>query len=184
MKKKDVEVEWFTEKRKVSDLKFHPRNPRTLSKKSHDDLLKSFNKYNYAELVAINKDNTILAGHQRISIMKELGWEDKEIEVRVPNVLLSKRDADGYLLISNKVSGDWDMDIMANQWEMEELIEGGFTEEELYGKIQEEEKDSSINELDLNQRPILEISCDSQEHQRKLYEEMSSRGLECRILNL
>lgn len=130
------DVEWKTEKRFIKDLIPHPRNPRSLSKRSHKDLINSLQKYNYVELAAINLDNMILAGHQRIHVMQDIGWGEKEIEVRVPSRLLTQKECDNYLLISNKVTGDWDYDIMSNQWEEQELFEGGFNEEDLVGKYE------------------------------------------------
>jgi 16S rRNA G966 N2-methylase RsmD len=119
-------------------LKDHPTNPRILSKKNHDDLLKSFEEFDYVELVAINKDNTILAGHQRVHIMIELGWSDKEIEVRVPSKQLTKKQADEYLIRSNRNTGTWDFDILANNFEMDELCEWGFTLED-FGVVDEDD---------------------------------------------
>ncbi|MEM0167474.1 MAG: DNA modification methylase [Thermoplasmatales archaeon] len=141
---------WTTEKRKVGDLKDHPSNPRTLSKASHDELIKSFDEFDYVELVAVNTDNTILAGHQRVHIMMELGWQDIEIEVRVPNRDLTKREAKKYLLRSNKNVGDWDWDLLANDFELDELLEVGFTEEEMVGNFDEEDEETSDEDDDFN----------------------------------
>jgi len=139
---------WKTEKRKVSELKDHKSNPRTLSKKSHDELLKSFNEFDYVELVAINSDNTILAGHQRVHIMHELGWNEKEIEVRIPSRKLNDKEAKKYLLRSNKNVGEWDFDILANDFEIDELLDVGFTEDELIGNLElEEEASTEENEI-------------------------------------
>ncbi len=110
----------------MNELRVHPNNPRQLSKKSHAQLLKSFKKFNYAELAAINADGTILAGHQRVNIMLELGWGENEIEVRVPNRQLSKKDGEEYLIRSNKNTGDWDYDILANVYDLPDLIDYGF----------------------------------------------------------
>lgn len=132
---------WSTERRKVQDLKDHPNNPRTLSKKSHEELLKSFEEFDYVELAAIDFDNTIVAGHQRVHIMLELGWHEKEIEVRVPNRKLTNKEQKKYLLVSNKVTGDFDYDILANQFEMEELFDAGFVEEDLLGHISKDDKE-------------------------------------------
>lgn len=142
---------WTTEKRKVSELKDHPDNPRSLSKKSHADLLKSFEEFDYVELAAIDYDNTIVAGHQRIHIMLELGWNDREIDVRVPNRKLSDKEQRKYLLVSNKVTGDFDYDILANRFEVEELFDAGFEESDLIGHIGEEEEDEELDEKDYDE---------------------------------
>src|SRR5579862_8947576 len=122
-------IKWKTETRKISELKEHPTNPRTLSKQAHKELVKSFEEFDYAELIAINTDNTILAGHQRIRIMQELGWDD-EIEVRVPESTLTDEQAKEYLIRSNKNTGDWDFDILANEFELPDLCRWGFEEKD------------------------------------------------------
>jgi hypothetical protein len=178
-------ITWKTEKRKVSDLKDHPSNPRTLSKKSHDELLKSFNEFDYVELVAINSDNTILAGHQRVHIMIELGWIDKEIEVRIPNRKLNVKEAKKYLLRSNKNIGDWDLDILANQFDLDELLEVGFTEEELFGNTDESPNpEKHMDEINLNSKLLIEITCQNEKDQRNIFEELENRGYKCKILTL
>lgn len=142
---------WTTEKRKVSELKDHPNNPRSLSKKTHADLLKSFEEFDYVELAAIDFDNTIVAGHQRIHIMLELGWGDREIDVRVPNRKLTTKEQRKYLLVSNKVTGDFDYDILANQFEVEELFDAGFVEADLIGHIGEEDEEEELDEKDYDE---------------------------------
>lgn len=156
-KKKEDQITWVTEKRRVDDLIDNPKNPRTLSKKTHKELLDSFEKFGYCETVAINLDNMIIAGHQRTHIMKELGWGDREIEVRVPCRKLTQKEAESYLLISNKVTGDFDMDLLANEWEIDFLCENGFTLEELgLGD------DISIDEVnEVNESCNFTIKCDN-----------------------
>jgi hypothetical protein len=128
------DVEWTNSKRLIKDLKPHPKNPRVLSKHSHAKLIESLSEFNYVETAVINLDNQILAGHQRIYCMQDIGWGDREIDVRIPSRKLTRKEADKYLLMSNKVSGDWDWDILADQWEEEQLIEAGFLKQEIYGK--------------------------------------------------
>lgn len=137
---------WSTEKRLVKDLKDHPQNPRTLSKRNHDELVKSFEEFGYVEVAAIDRDDTILAGHQRVHIMLELGWQDTEIDVRVPNRKLTDRERRKYLLRSNKNTGDFDYDILANEFEVDELYDAGFIAGDLLGHIKAEEEEDSDGE--------------------------------------
>ena len=123
-------MKWKTEKRKISELKECEYNPRQLTKKQYKDLKKSISKFGLCEIPVINKDNTIIAGHQRIKILKEKS-PDAEIEVRVPLKKLNKEQFDEYLIRSNKNTGEWDYDELANHYEIEDLIEYGFDESEL-----------------------------------------------------
>lgn len=120
-------MNWTTEKRAISQLKAHPKNPRILTEKQHEQLTQSLKSFNLAEIPVINKDNTILAGHQRIRIMKELHGEDFVIEVRVPDRQLTDNEADEYLIRSNKNTGEWNFEELANNFENEDLTDWGFT---------------------------------------------------------
>lgn len=130
-------IKWTTQRRRLGQLKAYEHNPRTLSKKEHDDLRRSIDKFDLAELPAVNLDNTIVAGHQRITILKEKYGPQHEIEVRVPNRKLTEKEFDEYLVRSNKNTGSWDFDILANSFEVDELIDWGFRPDELVWDVEE-----------------------------------------------
>ena len=126
MPKKIEKLEWNTEKRAVSELIPHSNNPRIMTAKQVNDLTKSLNRFNLVEIPAINTDNTILAGHQRLKIMQLLGRGDEVIDVRVPSRPLTKQEVDEYLIRSNKNTGDWDFEMLANVFEVPDLTDWGF----------------------------------------------------------
>ena len=134
-----VDIEWRTEKRLISELKDHPKNPRIITKAQLDQLKKSLKKFNYVETVVINIDNTILAGHMRVKAMKAMKKGKQEIDVRVPNRMLTPEEAEEYLIRSNKNTGEWDWEILANEFETDKLFDWGFTEDELQFKGPKEE---------------------------------------------
>jgi len=76
-------LEWATEKRKVSELIPYQGNPRQLTEKQAKDLSTSLERFNLADPIVINTDNTIIGGHQRINILKQAG--DLTVDVRVPS---------------------------------------------------------------------------------------------------
>lgn len=103
-------LEWFTQKRKVNDLIPFLGNPRKMTPKQTSDLKRSLKKFNLAELPAVNTDNQIVAGHQRLKVLQLLGRGEEMIEVRVPNRKLTKEEYEQYLITSNAVHGDWDFE--------------------------------------------------------------------------
>ena len=127
---KQKPLSWITEKRKVSDLITYEKNPRTLSEEQKEHLAESFRRFNYVELVAINTDGTIISGNQRIKILNYLGRSDEEIEVRLPNRSLSKKEFEEYLLRANKNSGSWDFS-MLKEFDTEFLLDIGFNNNDL-----------------------------------------------------
>ena len=107
-------LNWKTEKRKVSDLKYFGGNPREMTEKQAGDLLKSIKKFNLVEIPAIDTNNRVIAGNMRIEALKKLGKENEVIDVRVPNRELTEEEAKEYLIRSNKNTGQWDFDLLAN----------------------------------------------------------------------
>lgn len=79
-----TDLKWTTAKRKISELMLYTQNPRQISEKQIQNLKDSFDKFDLVEIPAIDTDNTILAGHQRLRIMQLLGRGDEEIDVRIP----------------------------------------------------------------------------------------------------
>lgn len=120
---------WHTEQRTVSALIPNAQNPRRMSEKQAMELKKSLEKFNLAEIPAINTDNKIIAGHMRVATLQQLGRGDEVIDVRVPNRKLTDKEYNEYLLRSNQNRGDWDWDILANSFDVNELINAGFDEE-------------------------------------------------------
>lgn len=113
--------------------------------------------------------------------MIELGWLDKEIDCRVPPRQLDQKEVDSYLLMSNKVTGEWDDDILANNFDEDFLLDNGWTKEEL-GMGGDD--DDEIEGIDPEEKLALEVTCENEEQQRELFEELESRGLTCRLLTL
>lgn len=116
---------WTTEKRKVKDLIPYEANPRNLSSEQASKLKESLKRFNLVEIPAIDTDNKILAGHQRVKIMLLLGRGEEKIDVRVPSRKLSKEEFEKYNLISNRLTGEWNFDLLKNI-EIETLLESGF----------------------------------------------------------
>ena len=123
---KTKELTWETEKRKINDLIPYEHNPRRLTTEQASQLQKSIEKFNLAEIPAVNTDGIIIAGHQRIAILKTLGRGDEAIDVRVPSRKLTEAELKEYNLRSNKNTGEWDFDILANSFDEEMLKDVGF----------------------------------------------------------
>lgn len=127
---KRVNLVWRTEKRRVNDLLPHEKNPRVITEKQLADLKRSLKKFNLVEIPAIDTDNKIIAGHQRIKALQLLGRGEEEIEVRTPNRKLTRKEYEDYLLTSNAVGGDWNYDLLKD-FDVDLLIDIGFDDEEL-----------------------------------------------------
>lgn len=105
-------LEWSTQKRKVKDLIPYDYNPRKLSEDKKQKLKDSLEKFNLAEIPAINTNDVIIAGHQRIIVLVEIGRGEELIDVRVPNRELTDQEFKEYNIRSNVQVGEWDVDIL------------------------------------------------------------------------
>lgn len=144
-----TDIIWHTEKRKVKDLIPYAHNPRTMSSDQVRHLMESIDKFNYVELVVIQPDNRIIAGHMRINVLKKQGRSKEDIEVRVPNRTLSDDEMREYLIRSNKNTGDWDWDCLADNFDPHDLHLWGFTYDELVGAVADiKEKLDSLDDDD------------------------------------
>ena len=121
---------WTTEKRIINDLIPYEKNPRTISPKQLADLTKSLKKFNLVEIPAIDIDNTVLAGHQRLKVLQILGRGNEEIDVRVPNRKLTEKEAEQYLISSNALGGDWDFEKLKS-FDLDLLLDIGFDQIDL-----------------------------------------------------
>ncbi len=126
----NIKLEWSTVTRKVDDLVPYEKNPRKMSKEQIENLKKSLDKFNLVEIPAIDIDNKIIAGHQRLKVLQILKRGQEEIEVRVPNRKLTKEEYEQYLIASNAITGDWDYDLLKD-FDLDMLTTVGFDSEDL-----------------------------------------------------
>jgi len=93
----------------INELKPAEYNPRIDLKpgdKEFEKIRKSIEEFGYVDPVIANKDGTIIGGHQRYKVLKDMGFT--EIQCVIVDVDKDKEKALNIAL--NKISGDWDKD--------------------------------------------------------------------------
>jgi DNA modification methylase len=133
---------------RISDLKPAAYNPRKDLKPGDPEFEKIKNsiiEFGYVEPIIVNDDLSVIGGHQRIKVLKELGYD--EIECVVIDVDKTKEKALNIAL--NKISGEWDSEALSklldelNQEDYDiELTGFDFSEAE---KLWDEYKDEGSN---------------------------------------
>lgn len=126
---KNKNIEWHIEKRSVKDLVPADYNPRKLSEKQKADLMESVNRFGRAEPLVVNTNNTVIGGHQRLTIYADL--KIKEIDVMVPSRKLSPKEEKELNIRLNKNVGEWDWEKVKKFFKVDELVWVGFEEDEL-----------------------------------------------------
>lgn len=132
-----MSIHWHLEVLRISDLKENEKNPRKITKEQQLKLEELIKKYGLIDKPIVNKDWTIIGGHQRVRILKKM--KAKNVECWIPDVQLNQDDIDRLCIGLNLNQGTWDYDILANEYDALELLEWGFTEEQLLGVTKEAE---------------------------------------------
>ena len=102
----------------LTEIKPYWRNPRD-NREAVDKIAKSIKEYGYNQLIAVDTQNVIVAGHTRFLALKQLGWETAKVLI----VDLPADKAKAYRIIDNKSAeiASWNHEDLA--LEMRELAD-------------------------------------------------------------
>jgi DNA modification methylase len=104
----EVKLDWHNSQRRVRDLVPYEFNPRKLSEAGYARLKASLEYFGLVEVPVIDADGVVLAGHQRLRILLDLGRGEELIDVREPNRKLTQEEFQRYNVTSNVAAGEWD----------------------------------------------------------------------------
>lgn len=178
-----------------------PKNPRYLKGEEHDKLKKSLKdspellQYKPLMVYAIDDGKfVVICGNMRLRICQELHNEGVEGFDALPCFVLNKdvpiAKIKEYAIKDNVQAGNWDWDELANgDWEVDDLQDWGvdcsfLTELEDADNLEKKEKEENDYSDEIVSEYKLEVDCKNEETLQALYEELTGRELECRILTL
>ena len=99
---------------KVEELKPAQYNPRKKLKpgdKEFEKLKKSIEEFGYVEPIILNtRTNTVVGGHQRLEVMKHLGYTEVDCVI----VDLDEKKEKALNIALNKISGEWDNELLTD----------------------------------------------------------------------
>jgi ParB-like chromosome segregation protein Spo0J len=161
------------EKIEINKLQPASYNPRQISTKQYKDLKESIEKFDLVDPIIINKDMTVIGGHQRLKVCKDL----KHTEIDCVVLDLTKEEEKELNIRLNKSGGEFDLDILANEFEIEELKDWGFKEIEL---------GLNIDKIDIEEQPsndnyIITITEEDISKANAIYKELDERGFKAKI---
>lgn len=178
----------------VGQVEGLPRNPRWIKDERYTALKKSIEdapEFLEARMLLVYPHDgkyVVIAGNMRLKACKELGFKELPCYVFKEDTPVAKLRE--YAIKDNVEFGNIDWDCLANEWDTEELQDWGMETDFLdekdsndgeNDKTEKEDKDISD---DINFELKVEITCESEEQQQSLYDELTERGLQCRILTL
>ena len=112
---------------KLNPAEYNPRRDLKPGDPDYDKLKKSIIAFDMVEpLVWNKKSGNLVGGHQRLKVLKELGYT--ETEVSVVNLSPSKERALNLAL--NKISGEWDFPLLKD---LLESLDTGIIDMEITG---------------------------------------------------
>ena len=127
------------ERRSIDDLnpaEYNPRKRLQPGDEEYERLKTSIETFGYVDPIIINADGTVIGGHQRLFVLRDLGYSEADVAV----VDLSKADEKALNIALNKISGEWDEEKLAEIFaeldaEGYDLSLTGFGEDELSGLL-------------------------------------------------
>lgn len=120
-----------------ADLNPAAYNPRRLTPEAKRQIKASIEKFGMVDPIIVNKNperlNTVVGGHQRLRVLKDLGWP------MVPCVFvnLSESDEKELNLRLNRNHGEWDYVMLRDLFDTSFLTELGFNSKEM-GTVESE----------------------------------------------
>ena len=193
---KKIEIKMYPlEKLELNEgqLKGLGKNPRYIKEGEFEKLKKSISDspefLEARPLLAYPLDNgnyIVIAGNMRLRAARELDF--KEIPCYIFDKKTPVKKLKEYTIKDNVEFGSTDWDELANgEWETDDLQDWGvdcsfLTESEDVDNLEKKEEKDYSDEIVSEYK--IEVDCKNEETMQALYEELTGRELECRILTL
>ena len=111
------------ERRRIDELnpaEYNPRKRLQPGDEEYESLKRSIDTFGYVDPIIVNADGTVIGGHQRLFVLRDLGYSEADVAV----VDMSKADEKALNIALNKISGEWDEEKLAAIFA--ELDAGGY----------------------------------------------------------
>jgi len=161
--------------KKLNPSKYNPRKDLQPEDIEYRKIKRSIEEFGYVDPIIVNSDMSVIGGHQRLKILKELEYEKIDCVI----VDLDKTKEKALNIALNKIEGDWDLPKLKDI--LQEIDTGkfdigitGFDNEEiedLENKYAIQNIDDLLNELDLSEaidEPIWLVIRTKKENQQLL----------------
>ena len=144
---------------KLNPAVYNPRKDLQPEDKEYQDIKRSIVEFGLVEPLVVNKDMTVIGGHQRLKVLGELNF------TTIPCIIvdLDKQKEKMLNIALNKISGDWDRPKLKDL--LQELDTGefdisltGFGEQEIEDLMTEFHVED-INEKEVDENIETENEC-------------------------
>jgi ParB-like chromosome segregation protein Spo0J len=173
--------------------KYNPRKDLQKTDAEYIKLKNSVEHFGYVEPIIVNKRNmTVVGGHQRLKVLKDLGYKD----IEVVYVDLNNTDEKALNIALNKISGDWDaekLEDLLRELSLEQDYDIGLTGfsnkeiDKLFGTpddLEEPEQKEKEPNIEIKETYELVIECTDENDMQEKYNLLQNNGIDCRINTL
>lgn len=164
----------------LNTIKPNPNNPRVIRDDKFLKLLnsiKEFPKMMNLRPMVVDADGVVIGGNMRLKALTEAGYTEIPKEWVKSAADLTPEEQKRFVIADNVSFGEHDWDILANEWDAAELTEWGL-DVPVFKAEEEEETNGNSSATSLK----IEITCSSESEQLDLYNDLTKRGHDCRIL--
>lgn len=175
----------------INKLKNNPNNPRTIDNDALEKLMRSISQFpemmeKRPMICVTDTDGKLfpLGGNMRLKAIKKLGMKE------IPDnwIMLAddwtKEQRKEFVIKDNASLGSWNFEALVDGWDIEELEEWGVDTSGWDDEEESTEKEQIDLSDDLDIAFKIEIECENESEQEKLYNELINRGLQCKLLTL
>ena len=176
--------------RKVSDLIPYVNNSRIHSEEQVIQICSSIKEFGFTNPVLIDEENGIIAGHGRLMAAKKLKLKT------VPCIVLaglSEAQKKAYVIADNSIAlnASWNMEVLSREVEALQAEDFdlnllGFDDDFMVTLFDDPapEPEQKPNGEEYHEVFNILVECDDENHQQKIYDELTQKGLKCRVQSL
>lgn len=171
------------EKKSINLIIPYINNARKHDEKQLKKIAASINEFGFNNPILIDKNNVVIAGHGRLDAAKLLGLEEVPV-ICIDHLTEAQKKA--FILADNRIAQDasWDSAILINELELLKEMDfdielTGFSDKDLgINDLQEEEEKNISDKTEY----IIIVNCSYEKEQENLYQELTGRGFDCKLM--
>lgn len=90
---------------------YNPRKKLKKGEKEYEKIKKSIVEFGYVEPIIVNYDGTVIGGHQRLTVLSDLGYKEVQcVQVRIED----ENKVKALNVALNKITGAWNEELLAD----------------------------------------------------------------------
>ena len=165
----------------INALACNPVNVRKHSEQNLQAIKASLRQFGQQKPIVVGSEGVVIAGNGTLEAAKQLGWT----HIAAVESELTGKDRMAYAVADNRTAelAEWDSGALAQHLKEIGDIEAGFSRDAI-AKLMRSVESAAAEQPDIPECFQVVIECDSEQHQKRLYERLTAEGLKCRLLVL